>query len=104
MKKAAQQMASNPEMTKQMTEMMKNMPPEQLQSMMDMSARMRGGGGMGGGGMGGSMGSAAGMPDMDPSAFMSNPEMMKTAEEMMKNMSPETLSAMAKASGMDLSE
>merc|ERR1719238_1165043 len=42
---------------------------------------------------------AAAMDDM-----MNNPEMMKAAEDMMKNMSPETLSAMAKSQGIDLDE
>lgn len=47
MRKAAEQMSANPELTKQMSEMMMNMPPEQMQSMMEMSARMRGGPGAG---------------------------------------------------------
>jgi len=96
MRKAAEQMAANPELTKSMTDMMKNMPPEQLQSMMDMSARMRGGGDRSGG--------AGGAADMDPSALLSDPDMMKATEEMMKNMSPETLASMARASGLDMSE
>lgn len=99
MKKAAEQMAANPDMMKQVSEMMKNMPPEQMESMMKMSAQMRGGGGMPG--MEG-MGGAGGAPD--PSAMMSDPGMMKAAEDMMKNMSPEMLASMAKASGMDISE
>ena len=37
MQKAAEEMAKNPELGKQMTEMMKNMDPEQMQKMMQMS-------------------------------------------------------------------
>merc|ERR1712232_1407378 len=59
--------------------------------------KMRGGGG----------GPAAAGPNgapMDPSAMMSDPDMMKATEEMMGSMSPEMLSSMAKASGVDISE
>merc|ERR1719296_252993 len=76
-------------------DMMKNMDPAQMESMMNMSASMRGGGGAGG---------ASGGAPPDPSAMMNDPQMMKAAEDMMKNMSPEMLSSMAKASGMDISE
>merc|ERR1712060_891011 len=68
------------------------MPPEQLQSMMDISSRMRG------------KGDGASSPDVDPSAILNDPDMMKATEEMMKSMSPETLASMARASGMDISE
>jgi len=107
MRRAAEQMASNPDLTKQMSEMMKNMPPEQLQSMMDMSAQMRGGGGPGG--MPGGDGPGAGGPGlgpggMDPSALMSDPDMLKMTEQMIGNMSPEAMASMARASGLDLSE
>jgi len=103
MKKAAEQMASNPDMMKQVSDMMKNMDPAQMESMMKMSAGMRGGGGMPGmPGMPGGADGEGGMPDA--SAFLNNPEMMKATEDMMKNMSPEMLSSMAKASGVDLSE
>merc|ERR1712217_55514 len=37
-------------------------------------------------------------------SMMSDAGMMKATEEMMKNMSPETLASMAKASGLDLDE
>uniref|UniRef100_A0A7S2L8W5 STI1 domain-containing protein n=1 Tax=Zooxanthella nutricula TaxID=1333877 RepID=A0A7S2L8W5_9DINO len=95
MRSAAEQMASNPELTKQMSEMMKNMPPEQMQSMMNMSAKMRGGG------LGGN---AASSGDVDPAAMLNNPDMMKAAEQMMSSMSPETIAALSKASGMEISE
>lgn len=95
MRKAAEQMTANPDLMKSMSEMMKNMPPEQLESMMNLSAKMRGGGGPGG---------MDGPGAMDPSALLNDPEMMKAAEQMMKSMSPETLASMAKASGVDLSE
>merc|ERR1712113_258588 len=43
-------------------------------------------------------------PDVDPASILSDPDMMKATEEMMKSMSPETLASMARASGMDISE
>merc|ERR1712160_126602 len=65
---------------------------------MEMSATMRGK--KGGGGDSSDGGPAA--PDMD--SFMNDPDMMKAAEDMMKSMSPETLAAMAKSSGMDIDD
>mmetsp|Transcript_91112 Transcript_91112/g.195379 ORF Transcript_91112/g.195379 Transcript_91112/m.195379 type:complete len:566 (-) Transcript_91112:181-1878(-) len=100
MRKAAEQMASDPNLTKQMSDMMKNMSPEQMESMMNMSSAMRGGGG-GSMDMGGKGGGSGGM---DPAAMMGDPDMMKAAEQMMSNMSPEMLSSMAKANGVDISE
>merc|ERR1712226_988951 len=77
--------------------MMKNMTPEQMESMMNLSSQMRGGGGpaaaMRGGG-----------EAMDPSTMMGDPDMMKAAEQMMSSMSPEMMASMAKASGVDISE
>merc|ERR1719230_1138296 len=72
---------------------------------MNMSRSMGGAGGMPGmgGGMPG-MDAMAGKGGMDPSAMMNDPDMLKATEQMMKNMSPEMLASMAKASGMDLSE
>merc|ERR1711920_1646 len=67
--------------------------------MMQMSRSM---GGTGGGG--GSMPSFGGQSGMDPSAMMSDPDMMKATEQMMSSMSPEMLASMAKASGLDISE
>merc|ERR1719498_530848 len=56
----------------------------------------------------GGSGSASPMDMMnDPAAmdsFMNDPQMMKAAEDMMKNMDPEMLASMAKAQGMDLPE
>merc|ERR1719401_933813 len=46
----------------------------------------------------------AGKGNMDPSAMMSDPDMLKATEQMMSSMSPEMLASMAKASGMDISE
>merc|ERR1719343_42722 len=83
MREAVAQMASNPDMMKSMSEMMKNMSPEQMQSMMDMSA------------------------------MMSDPDMMKATEDMMKNISPEMLQSMmspemlqsiSKSSGVEIDE
>merc|ERR1719265_2996428 len=100
MKRAADMLSENPELGAQMSNMMKNMPPDQLQKMMEMSANMRRGGGGGMGPPGG-----GGAPDADAmEAMMNDPEMMKAAEDMMRNMTPETLSSMAKASGIDLPE
>jgi len=105
MQKVAQQMASDPNLSEQMSNMMKNMPPDQLQKMMEFSSKVAADGKMPAG-MG--MGAAGGLGGMDQTAAMSSmmndPDMMKATEEMMKNMSPETLAAMAKASGVDLDE
>lgn len=99
MAKTAQQLQSNPEMMDMMTNMMSNMTPEQMQDMMNMSSRFRGAGGAGPDGREG----GGDMP-ADPMAMMNDPEMMKAAEQMMASMSPEMLSSMAKASGVELSE
>eukprot|EP00931_Biecheleriopsis_adriatica_P117115 TRINITY_DN92664_c0_g1_i1.p1 TRINITY_DN92664_c0_g1~~TRINITY_DN92664_c0_g1_i1.p1 ORF type:complete len:579 (+),score=192.71 TRINITY_DN92664_c0_g1_i1:152-1738(+) len=82
-------MCENPEMMESVTNMMKNMPPEQMQKMMEMSMKMKGDG--------------SGAPQ-DPSAMMNDPEMMKAAEEMMKNISPDMLQSMAKSAGVEVSE
>lgn len=94
MRQAAEQLQANPELGKQMSDMMKNMGPEQMQKMMEMSSKMKGGkGGPGGPGGGG-----------DPMEMMNDPDMMKAAEDMMKSMSPEMLTSMAKQSGIDMDE
>jgi len=98
MRMAAEQMAADPSLTQQLSTMMKNMPPEQVQEMMELSSKMRSGGASGGG---------SGIPNvgnMDASAMMSDPDMLKATEQMIKNISPETLASMARASGMELSE
>eukprot|EP00747_Dinoflagellata_sp_TGD_P089533 gnl/TRDRNA2_/TRDRNA2_164357_c0_seq9.p1 gnl/TRDRNA2_/TRDRNA2_164357_c0~~gnl/TRDRNA2_/TRDRNA2_164357_c0_seq9.p1 ORF type:complete len:609 (+),score=156.95 gnl/TRDRNA2_/TRDRNA2_164357_c0_seq9:273-1829(+) len=112
MQKAAEEIASNPELGKQMSDMLKNMPPEQLEKMMQMSSQMRSrqAGGSGGGAAGSSDGLAGsgGAPPMDQAeamdAMMNDPEMMKAASEMMKNITPETLASMARAQGIELDE
>jgi len=106
MRQAAEQMAANPDLAQQMSDMMKNMPPDQMAKMMEMSSQMRGGG-MGGNPMAGGVDGdeSAGMGGMGGMAnMMSDPGMMKAAEEMMKNMPPETMAAMARSSGLDLDD
>jgi len=97
MKQVAEQMKSNPELGKQMSDMMKNMPPDQMEEMMKMSKSMKAGQGGSGGGI--APGQA---PSMD--AMLNNPDMMKAAEDMMKNMSPDMMASMAKSSGIDMDE
>merc|ERR1719335_664278 len=89
-----------------MSEMMKNMSPEQMQSMMDMSAKMRGGGAASG-----AKGPGDGPPDV--ASMMNDPDMMKATEDMMKNISPEMLQSMmspemlqsiSKSSGVEIDE
>merc|ERR1719356_2265633 len=109
MRKAAEQMAADPSLAKQMSNMMKSMPPEQLQRMMELSSQMRSGGAGGAtasDGLDSADGGSMDSPDSKAamSAMMNDPEMMKATEEMMRNMSPETLASMAKASGLDLDE
>ncbi|CAJ1450019.1 unnamed protein product [Effrenium voratum] len=81
-------MTENPEMMDAMTSMMKNIPPEQMQKMMEMSMKMKSGGG----------------DPKDASAMLNDPEMMKAAEEMMKSISPEALQGMAKSAGIEVSD
>lgn len=81
-------MTENPEMMDAMTNMMKNMPPDQMQKMMEMSMKMKSGG----------------ADPKDPSQMLNDPEMMKAAEEMMKSISPEALQSMAKSAGIEVSE
>lgn len=102
MRSVTEQLQQNPELGKQMSEMMKNMPPEQMQKMMEMSSKMRGGGGLD---RSKSEGAVPSNLDVDSmSSFMDDPAMMKAAEDMMKSMSPEMLASMAKSSGVDLDE
>lgn len=100
MQRAAQMMTANPDLGKTMSDMLKNMPPEQMQKMMEMSSKMHGARKAGA--------SGSGPPSMDGNAdmaaMMNDPDMMKAAEEMMKNITPETLSAMARAQGMEIGE
>lgn len=105
MRKAAEQLQSNPELGKQMSDMMKNMDPEQLQKMMELSQSMRGSRKE----QSSSSDSSSPMGGLGASgdayeAMMSDPKMMKAAEEMMKSMSPETLASMARSSGIDIDE
>mmetsp|Transcript_114647 Transcript_114647/g.319264 ORF Transcript_114647/g.319264 Transcript_114647/m.319264 type:complete len:577 (+) Transcript_114647:197-1927(+) len=100
MRQAAESMAADPNLAKQFSEMMKNMSPGQVQEMMDLSSKVRGGAGM----PGMPAGTSSPAADMNPSAMMNDPDMLKATEQMMKNMSPETLASVARASGLDISE
>jgi len=103
MQQAAEEMAKNPELGKQMSDMMKNMDPKEMEKMMEMSKNMRekraNSGGESNGPLGDTQALGGTMGNM-----MNDPQMMKAAEDMMKSMKPETLSAMAKSQGMDLDE
>merc|ERR1712129_469479 len=71
---------------------------------MDMSSQMRGGMGPGGIPGDGPGGGGLGPGGMDPTALMSDPDMLKMTEQMIGNMSPEAMASMARASGLALSE
>merc|ERR1712137_564925 len=69
LQRVAKQMSENPDMAKQMTEMIKNVSPEQMQNMMKLTQSM------GGDGRGDDEGG------MDPSALLNNPDSMKVTED-----------------------
>jgi hypothetical protein len=89
----------SPDMLRQAGDMMKNMSPEDMDRMMEMASSMRGNGGFPGGGAapGGAMPGAA-----DLQGMLKNPEAMKMATEMMRNMKPEDLARMSQGAGMNM--
>lgn len=103
----------DPNMMKQMSDVMADIPPEQLEKMMQASASMfsaKGGTSASSSGSAGASSSSAAVPDpngTDSAAMqqmMSDPKMMKAAEDMMAKLSPETLASIAQASGMKLDD
>lgn len=103
----------DPNMMKQMSDVMADIPPEQLEKMMQASASMfgaKGGASASSSGSAGASSSSAAVPDpnITDSAsmqqMMSDPKMMKAAEDMMAKLSPETLASIAQASGMKLDD
>eukprot|EP00930_Biecheleria_cincta_P003169 TRINITY_DN104101_c0_g1_i1.p1 TRINITY_DN104101_c0_g1~~TRINITY_DN104101_c0_g1_i1.p1 ORF type:complete len:291 (+),score=61.00 TRINITY_DN104101_c0_g1_i1:155-1027(+) len=101
----------DPNMMKQMSDVMADIPPEQLAQMMQASASMfsgKGGATASNSSSVGASGGSATMPDPTHSAsmqqMMNDPKMMKAAEDMMAKLSPETLASIAQASGMKLDE
>ena len=85
--------------------MMKNMKPEDMQRMQEMSAQMMAGGGgaaRSSGASGPTAGGDGAAPDM--SAMLRNPEMMQTALSSMKNMSEDDLVNMFKMSQPGMSD
>lgn len=103
----------DPNMMKQMSDVMADIPPEQLEKMMQASASMfagQGGATASSSGSAGASSSSATVPDPNcPGSaamqqMMSDPKMMKAAEDMMANLSPETLASIAQASGLKLDD
>ena len=95
----------DPGMAKQAAAMMKNMDPEAMSGMMEMAAKMREGGGMPGGGP--SLG-PDGQPTPEMMAAMTeqmkDPKMQEAMSSMMKNITPEQLKEMTKASGINMTD
>ena len=83
----------SPDMARMAGDMMKNMSPEQLEQYQKMAQSMQANGGSMPGGMSPSSGMAPNQADA-MKAMQDNPEMMKNATEMMKNMSDEDLARM----------
>merc|ERR1719321_129647 len=93
--KAAESMGHSgvtPEMAEKMTESMKNMDPETMKKMMEMSQKLAGKG-IGPGSKPGDMSAAM-------ETLLDDPDMITTSLEMMKNMDPEMMSQLSKQSGM----
>ena len=89
----------DPKMAKQAASMMKNMKPEAMEGMMKMAAEMK------------DMGldpASGGAPSADAMSKMAekmkDPAMQAAMSDMMKNISPEQLKEMSKASGMNMSD
>merc|ERR1719171_1916898 len=93
--KAAESMGQpgiTPEMAQKMTETMKNMDPEQMKKMMEMSQKLAG------------KGITPGSKPEDMSAAMEtlleDPDMITTSLEMMKNMDPAMMEQLSQQTGM----
>ena len=89
----------DPKMAKQAASMMKNMKPEAMEGMMKMASEMK------------DMGldpTSGGAPSADAMSKMAekmkDPAMQAAMSDMMKNISPEQLKEMSKASGMNMSD
>jgi hypothetical protein len=89
-------MLQNPDMMRNMSSMMANLTPEDMQRMSSMAGAFGGGDGGGPG--------AGGMPEVsaDMMSKLATPEMMDTMQRMMKGMDPAALAGMMKQSGMDV--
>ena len=87
----------SPDLMQQAAEMMKDMSPETMETMMSMAA------GMQGGGVG-----PDGMPTPDTmkqmQQKMGDPKMQKAMAEMMSKVNPEQIKQMSKAAGMNMSD
>merc|ERR1719240_1309232 len=93
--KAAESMGHQgvtPEMAQKMTETMKNMDPEQMKKMMEMSQKLAGKG----------IGPGSKPEDMSAAmeTLLDDPDMITTSLEMMKNMDPEMMSQLSQQTGM----
>jgi hypothetical protein len=86
-----------PDMIRQASEMMKNMRPEDMERMMEMSNSLRMPSSSAGGPSGGAMPSA-----QDMQGLLNNPEAMKMATNMMRTMKPEDLARMSQSAGMNM--
>jgi len=86
-----------PDMIRQASEMMKNMRPEDMERMMEMSNSLRMPSSSAGGQSGGAMPSA-----QDMQGLLNNPEAMKMATNMMRTMKPEDLARMSQSAGMNM--
>jgi NACalpha-BTF3-like transcription factor len=93
--KAAESMGQpgvTPEMAQKMTETMKNMDPEQMKKMMEMSQKLAGKG----------IGPGSKPEDMSAAmeTLLDDPDMITTSLEMMKNMDPQMMEQLSQQTGM----
>merc|ERR1719420_1178434 len=95
LQKAAESMGHSgvtPEMAEKMTESMKNMDPEQMKKMMEMSQKLAGKG----------IGPGSKPEDMSAAmeTLLDDPDMITTSLEMMKNMDPQMMENLSQQTGM----
>merc|ERR1719321_1938612 len=93
--KAAESMGHSgvtPEMAEKMTESMKNMDPETMKKMMEMSQKLAGKG----------IGPGSKPEDMSAAmeTLLDDPDMITTSLEMMKNMDPQMMENLSQQTGM----